>query len=181
MNKKSVGMLAVVMLLAITAISIVFLWNFFNSSHEIQAAIIAGLVSVLATIYSKNADKKREIANSHYQVKTEVYGDFINLIIKDFLFSEKLIRKELSEDDLTEKLISFSTEIIKWGNSDVIKAWNEFRNISSSGDVRLIALSLDKLLFSIRKDLGHTDDKDTRHLTKIFLDGEAQREIYGHA
>ena len=70
--------------------------------------------------------------------------------------------------DYFEFFVSFTRDLIVWGNPSVIKAYERFRRGSSS-EVGVLLL-LDDILREIRKDLGNSNWGIKRgDLVKLFL------------
>lgn len=143
-----------------------FTWKIFAGlDKQVAVAIVAGsatvFVSVITVVIGKSLDKKREIEKRHSRQKREFYEKFL----EDFFqFTRKFSKEEV---DLTqdEKFAAFADEasrkLILWSNRSVIKEYCMFRSFgvraSKPGSGFEILLQFEKMLFEIRKDLGHSN------------------------
>lgn len=138
-------------------------------SVEIIAAIIAGLLSVSAVIYSQQKNKEREIAAAQRPQKINMYQDFMNELILKTLKPNKGNKSNLSEKKLEEFFYKFTSEIIIWGSPGVISAYENFRQFSDPKNPNILFL-VDKILREIRVDLG-SNNKGIKNgdLISLFL------------
>ena len=129
-----------------------------NLSIAIITASATVLVSVITVVYGKYLEKKREIEQQHRVQKTEIYEKFMVEMFKVL----KLIKTEenIAQDQLSEFAEEFSRKLILWGGRDVIREYVKFKkfgnNPKNKGNTHILIL-FEKILYSIRKDLGHSN------------------------
>lgn len=150
-----------------------FTWKIFTGlDKQVAAAIVAGsatvLVSVITVVIGKNLEKKREIVQQHSMQKREFYEKFLE---EFFRFTRKHSKEEgrltqivgppIADEKLVEFFDEASRKLILWANKGVIKENSLFRSFgvrtSTSGSDPKILIQFEKMLFEIRKDLGHSN------------------------
>lgn len=157
---------------------------FGSIDKEISAAIIATsgtiFVSILTLIVSKQLEKKREIEQIIRDKKIPIYEDFMMSMFK-FLNQQASLRRNQADNPSTTQLESatnqemqtffqeFTPKLIVWGTDEVVSNWSSFRQKSLAPQtatasrtreesIRML-LDFEKLLLSIRRDLGHANTK----------------------
>jgi len=158
---------------------LVFLRHLINLLLSIDKQVAASMVvasgTVLAAVgvalYSQRRTKEREIAEAHRPQKIEIYKSFmltISEVLKRTKDKEADNSSEAFAKDYFEFFVSFTRDLIVWGNPSVIKAYDNFRRGSSSEAG--VLLLLDDILREIRKDLGNSNWGIKRgDLVKLFL------------
>ena len=138
-----------------------FLFTLSKAEPGIQSGILA-LIGVTASgIIAHNSAKKREIEARHFAEKRKGYTAFIDIILDTFM-AEKLGKKPPTEKELLSKFVDYKKVLLTWADADVIKMWNEtetnFVDIGNK-DHKEVLLIWDKMLRTIRKDLGKDDSQ----------------------
>ena len=112
---------------------------------------------LIAAILTNFYTKKREINARHFSEKREAYGKIIDIVFE--IISSTKSGKSVPEKTLVTKIMMFKKELIVWGGSEVIQAWNKFELESEKTDTDLneILVGMEHVLRAIRKDLGHDD------------------------
>jgi hypothetical protein len=172
--------LAAVLVLT-SLVSIYLLFNLFIvAGSNVKLGAFTAAVSVIALLYNNARQQSRDIASRHFSEKREAYQRFFDLLF------------ELTQAEGTDTVETVSVErareivksIMVWGSAETINAYNEFMRFSAMQDMNEnpkddSALKLDifekieKLLKSMRKDLGHSDGKlETFSLAKLFIKGD---------
>jgi hypothetical protein len=173
-------------LFGLVAILGMFLRAFLASSPSVQAAIIAGFVtiigSVITIVFSARNQKRREIEAEHRKQKAEMYDSFMEMWF-DNLLKEKTGAESVTESDLLVKMIGFTRKMTVWGSDEVLREFIRFREaVTQQTDAPMESLILlENLLFAMRRDLGH-DNKNLNQtdLLRLFindLDHETQNHI----
>jgi hypothetical protein len=140
---------------------IILLWQVFSHVNPaVGAGIIAAsatiLVSVISVLISKRIDQKNLFDKENRDKKIPFYENFIH-----FLFlvthSEKMGKDPISEQEMLEKMISFTENLIIWGSDETVSAFHKFRMASIHDDPSpgAIPLAIEGIMYAIRKDLGH--------------------------
>lgn len=113
------------------------------------------IVSVLSVLIAKHLEQKSLIAKEQREKKTPTYEELVEFLFL-VIYGERLGRGSMSEQEMVERMIKFNQKAIIWGSDEVIGAFSSFRQISFEGAPPLtIAVSIERMLFAIRKDLGH--------------------------
>lgn len=154
---------------------LVLFWRALSQSQpEIAVAIIGGgvtiLVSVFSLVWSKRADRQMQIEEAHREHKVNAYEEFLEFIFK--LFVSNKSGKQLTEKEMVEFLSKFNQKMIVWGSDSVLKEFSNFRRVSltvaetnnssstaSSNPQAVLEsmISLEKMLYAIRVDVGHNN------------------------
>jgi hypothetical protein len=159
------GLFLLGLILAAFAALLWLLWlGFRDLSPQVAAAAIAGsvtaIVSVASLILSRQWERRREIEQEHRRQKIPVYEEFIKFIFR-VVMSGKPNSPAMSESDMISAIMSFSQSLIVWGADDVIRDYAQFRRMSASagqpGAPVPMLLAVERLLLSIRKDIGHSN------------------------
>lgn len=136
---------------------------FSKVNPTIGAGIIAAsatvFVSIISVLVAKRIEYKSVLMKEHREKKVPFYDDLIRFIL-GFVFAEKRGLTPLSEQEIINKLTFFTEDLIIWGSDDVLNAWIEFRKIlminTEEQNINII-FGVEKLLLTIRKDLGHSN------------------------
>jgi len=128
---------------------------------EVAAAVVTALVGLSGILYAQRYSKKKEIADSHRPAKIEVYETFLD-IVDVFMAGSKSEQDVLEDEALPEELVAqfskLSRGLIVWASSDVIRAWNRFRERADNEDDKdHLLFVVDDVLQAIRKDLGNSN------------------------
>lgn len=90
-----------------------------------------------------------------YEKKEKAYSVFIEIVYK---IIESIKKEEVySDKEMLEDVLYFFKELTLWGSDNVIKQWIEFRNTDfiNSDDNNEVVYKLGRIIFEIRKDMGH--------------------------
>lgn len=138
------------------------LWDAFSQVNPtVGAGIVAAtatvIVSVISVLFAKRLEQRSLLLKEHRDRKTPIYEEIVGLVFS-MAFSEKTGRKPLSEKELIEKMAWITEHLVVWGSDELLLSWSNFRsysirNADNSGPQ--ILFEVEKLLLSIRKDLGH--------------------------
>ena len=117
------------------------------------------LVSVVTVVIGKNLEKKREIEQQHRIQKTEIYENFMKGMFKVMNLT-KTSSGVISQDELNKFVEEFNRKLILWGGRNVIKEYMKFKkfgnDVKNKGNTEILIL-FEKVLYAIRKDLGHSN------------------------
>ncbi|OSI07914.1 Uncharacterised protein [Neisseria animaloris] len=130
-----------------------------KDNSTLVVPVITALISLIGIMYVQWQSKSREIQESHRTKKIEVYMLFFD-IIEEFQASIKRNQEiNIDNKELQDKFQKLTRGLILWASDDVIKAWLNFRNISSPNSDLLTPLQkANDMYMAIRKDLGHKDN-----------------------
>jgi len=141
-------------------------------SPQVSTAVIAGVVTVLVSVFSvlwsKRVDKQREIEQEQRKQKIPVYEEFIAFLFR-ILLADKLGDQPVTEKEMMKFVSGFAQKILVWGSDDVLAAYAVFRRLGDTSSVQTV-LAIEKLLFAIRADVGHRNKNlRTGDLLSIFV------------
>jgi len=131
---------------------------------SIVTASVAAIASTAGIIISKNYEHKREIRKEHNNKKIPVYEELISFMSK-VQFAEKIGEKAPTKQETIKFFAKFIPKFIIWASEDVIKSYTQFRGIANKNEQNPGVDTLfkyEEILQSIRKDLGHKDNKIKR-------------------
>ena len=133
---------------------------------ELAKAIIAASATVLAAVIALVAGKiweqRLKIRDEIRAKKIPIYEKHIATFFRIF-FAPKITGKQPDQKELVAAFAAFSEQMITWGSSDVIKAWNEFRSLDHAATPPKEQIDrLEGIFMAIRKDVGN----DVRSLQK---------------
>lgn len=141
------------------------LWSIFSSVDPrlgvgIVAAAATVIVSLISVLVSKHLERKAQILAHLRAKKVPTYEKIINFIFS-ITFAEKLGKKQPTEKEMIKFMAEVTQELVIWGSDEMIDAFYRFRikSIDSSNGHQQspneILYTVEDLLLSIRKDLGH--------------------------
>ncbi len=164
-KQTALGFVLLIICIVLGGYVLVLFWKFISQSDPtIGSAIIAGivtiLVSVFSLIWSKRSDRQKQIEEAHREKKVSAYEEFLEFVFKLLVSSKS--GKPLTTEEMEDFLSKFNQKMIVWGSDSVLKEFSNFRRfttISSNGsnpqDASGIMFSLEKMLYAIRSDVGH--------------------------
>lgn len=147
---------------------------FVVASTNVKLGISTALVSLFALIYNNNRQQNREISSRHFSEKRQAYQKFFDLLF-EFMGQEKTGQ---APDSSVERMMDVVKGLMVWASADTINLYNEFLRFSVSVDGKkettkglpLSIIYIEKILRSMRRDLGHVDKALEGHgLTKLFI------------
>lgn len=159
-----IGLLA---MLALVLLMVGSLWLSLRVlSAQFVVAVIAGsatiLLSVLFVIVSRHYERHREFEIEQRRRKLPAYEEFMGFWSRLFL-TQETDGKPLPVDEIREFSAKFTQHLIIWGSDEVLKEYSTFRQKLNSVDsgrpenVRIMLIAFERLLYEIRKDIGHTN------------------------
>jgi len=162
MTKWLQTLVGIVLLIAL-ALAVLWLGREFllwvvAQSSEVVGAIIACAGTVIAgigaVVISQQRTKAREIAESHRPKKTEIYSEFIKMVV-GIMRTQKSKKNATADpsEELEEFFFSFTTDVMLWGSPGVLRSYGEFRRVGQQKNPNVI-LMVDDILQAMRKDLG---------------------------
>jgi hypothetical protein len=112
-----------------------------------------------AVILSQQRTKTREIAESHRPQKVDLYTRFIKKVMEVMQkYKEDKSEDALIKDTELQKFFQdFTTDLVLWGSSGVVRAYAKFREASEGPGSANIVVVMDDVIRAMRKDLGHSD------------------------
>ena len=128
-----------------------------NVAASIIAASATVLMATLSVLLSKYLEIRALVFKEHRDKKIPIYEDLIRFFFRVMFQSKK--GKPLSESDMLNFFEGFVAKVTVWGSDDVVKAFGDFKRrapeIQAGDDPKEIIFLSEKLLFAIRRDLGH--------------------------
>ncbi len=119
----------VALLIAIIVLALVvwggysLLKSLFALKPEILAPTLVGFVtvigSVIAVIYSKRQERKKDVEFQLRQNKAVLYAEFLKMWF-DVLFAEKSGKGEVTMENVVEVYNSVTQKLIPWGSDEVL-------------------------------------------------------------
>ena len=155
-----------------------------NTLTKIDAVIVVSLVTgavsitgvVISSIISKVLDSKQRRRDYLNQKREEPYCDFINMVYKIQESSKQ--GKEYSQNDMLTDMYKFSRSLTLWGSNDVVKLWTNYRTEATKLEGTANLLFLEKILYAMRKDMGHKKMKKGIILSFFVNDFKESYKIY---
>lgn len=134
-------------------------------SVDMITAIIAAFgavsVAIISNSLTKMWEKQLSLEQEHKNAIIPIYEGFLPFWFNLFK-SVKKEDMEISEEETIEYLQKFTQKIILWGSDEVLNEFSLFRkvltsmeNSKSSENSLKILLKFEKLLYAIRRDIGH--------------------------
>ena len=128
-----------------------------NVSASIIAACATVLVATLSVLLSKHFEIQKLVFKEHRDKKIPIYEDLVRFFFRVMFKSKK--GKPLSQSEMASFFQDFVQKATVWGSDDVLKAFGDFKRhapeIQAGADPTKILFLSEKLLFAIRRDLGH--------------------------
>jgi hypothetical protein len=151
-----------------------------NLNTDLAVAIIAGsvtvIVSIVSLIISKYYERRDKIQQEIRQKKIPVYEELIAFLTTT-IFAEKMGETKPTEVEIVKFFANFTNKMIVWGSDEVLNAYQTMRSHTLNGKNSVELLFLyEKLLFEIRKDLGHKNKNlDRGSVLSLFVN-----DVYKH-
>ena len=128
-----------------------------NVAASIIAASATVLMATLSVLLSKYLEIRALVFKEHRDKKIPIYEDLIRFFFRVMFQSKK--GKPLSGSEMLNFFEGFVEKVTVWGSDDVVKAFGDFKRrapeIQAGDDPKEIIFLSEKLLFAIRRDLGH--------------------------
>ncbi|WP_339322142.1 hypothetical protein [Paenibacillus sp. FSL W8-0194] len=135
------------------------LWRAFSGLPKeyvpaIVTAVTTFIVAVMTITLGKYLERRMIIDKEMREKKIPVYNELI-----DFMFDLMDNPHSKTPVEMNDFIKDFTKKILVWGSDEVIIQWSNYRNISKrkeeANDPNIILKELEKLLLTIRKDVGH--------------------------
>ena len=122
---------------------------------------------------------RRDVQSRQFGHKRETYTKLLELIFKimkrDFI-SQKVRASKANRRDV-DQMLAFKRDLLIWGSPEMIKMWLEVE-ANEEAPPAGVASRFDKLLRSMRSDLGHDDsDLAEGELFGLLLTSDARKEL----
>jgi len=132
----------------------------------VAAAVVTASATVLIAVFtfvaSQRADQRRLIEQSVREKKLPLYDHWMR-----FLFETNQIVGDLTDDEITQKIMEFNREslhtLVLWVSEPVLAAYNEIQKIvianvaSGAEPAPNLLFAFEDVLLAVRKDLGHSN------------------------
>ena len=136
-------------------------WGLYALNPNVSAAIIATVVTATVSIYQLNATRRHQtealVEKDLREKKVEVYQRLISFII-EMLFAERM-GKTQSPQDVLRAYAELAPSMTIWTSDEVLAEFSRFRSglvqQGASLDARQVIAYLERLILTIRRDLGH--------------------------
>lgn len=170
-QQQKSSVLGFVLLIILVGLLVFGIYKLFSSAApQVAAAIVAGsatvLVSVLSLILSRRWERQRDLEQEIRQKKIPIYEDFMEFWFRLFHGGKAGVNPPTVEE-ITKFFITFPEKLIIWGPDELIKGYAEFRRQHfmvpienpPPEKVREMLLDFEKLLYTLRIDIGHKNEK----------------------
>ena len=128
-----------------------------NVAASVIAACATVLMATISVLLSKHFEIQKLVFKEHRDKKIPIYEDLISFFFRVMFQSKK--GKPLSQSEMLRFFEDFVKKVTVWGSDDVVKAFGDFKrqapNIQAGASPKEIIFLSEKLLFAIRRDLGH--------------------------
>jgi len=131
-----------------------FIRIFLLANPNVQAAIIAGVASLLIALYNAKEMRQQAAFEAHKEIKAKIYDDFIGKLVSLF---RPDTRKKHSEEALLKFMTDFSSKIMMYGDPQVLKAFIAWRESAIEKDARKMLEKTGALILAMRADLGESN------------------------
>ena len=125
------------------------------------AAISGGFVSVVSVVVTREYELKARIREEQSPKKVPIYEEFMQFAQRAVLRPHN--QEPLKDEELTKAVVRFTLEFVTWGSDSVLRSFIEFsKSLCTSTtpeSCNKAVLSLERLMFDIRRDLGHKNRK----------------------
>ena len=155
---------------------------FVAANDTVKLGIITAIISVSALLYNNSRQQAREIKSRQFSDKKQSYQKFFDLMI-DVLSAERTGRI-IPQAEMLERTQSFVKDLMIWGSPETINQYNSYvrdsLNLAQSGDPGVFT-SMEALMRSLRRDLGHDDRKlEILGITKLLIKAEEHKNLPLH-
>lgn len=121
----------------------------------IVAAAATGAVSVVSLTISKAYETQTAIRQELRAKKTPIYEGIVETLFRA-LYAGKLGKQPLSEQDLMKFFAETTERLTIWGSDELVRAFGSFKQVCAARpESKDVIFSFERLLFAIRRDLGH--------------------------
>jgi hypothetical protein len=135
-----------------------------GTPSETATAIIAGAVTVAVSIttllVTKYLESRDRIRYENRARKIPVYEELVSFFFA-ILYRDRLRLKRMSDAELAKHFVDSAERVILWGSDDVVRDYVRFRQAaiesSEGGPPEESMVTLEDLLYSVRRDLGHAN------------------------
>ena len=138
---------------------------------EILKIMIPAIVSIGVVMLARYNEKKKEYENKIREKKVAVYEKFFMAQYKFISEDSKLTNQNAKEKCLKElrnAIKDFTKDLMFWGSSDVIKAYNKLLLRTRAKDRKFE--DFEDFYFVLRKDIGHSNKNlKTYDLLRLIL------------
>jgi len=146
-------------------------------NHEVEAAIVAALGTVVVTLVSvllsRFFERRSAVERVQQERRMPVYEEFITGLLEVLAKGAK-DPAEVPTDEGVRVLEKFTQTVMVWGSDDVIRTWGQYRyalRAAKTEEERTeLTYELERLFLTLRRDLGHKNRKLVRgDLLKLFI------------
>ena len=145
--------------------------NFINYILEVLKITIPAMISVGVVMLARYYEKKKEYENKIREKKVALYEKFFMAQHKFIIEDSKTKNKHQREKILIElqnAIKDFTKDLMFWGSSDVIKAYNKLQTRMKAKDHKFE--DFEDFYFALRKDVGHSNrNLKTFDLLRLIL------------
>jgi hypothetical protein len=152
---------------------------FMAASATVKLGVLTAAVSVLTIIYNNSRQQVREIKARQFAEKSQAYRKFFDFMFDIFAFQRRGAAME--ETEMIDRMHVIMKELMIWGSAETINQYNQFIRLSASSAAECsprIFQNVEDLMRSLRRDLGHDDNKLERlGLSKLLIKGEEHDQL----
>lgn len=157
--------------------------KYLKLEKEFVIALITALFAAFRLQQGYLEDKERDREARLHSEKAKAYASLFNFI--NDTFGTGKLKKNKNENKMLIDLIHIRRELLAWGNSNTIIAFNRLIEASQQSEKESTAeyisrggKALGSLILQMRKDLG-LQDKGLSNLDifSMFLDADAKKQV----
>jgi hypothetical protein len=158
---------------------------YYGAQKDIVLACITAILTVAGWVYGSQSSSTEAARARLHSEKALVYEEIFKFM-SDMLRAEKPELQSSKKpakpesDLLTKKLFDSKSKLMIWGSDTTLAAWMGMEDVAelNDGDVRKMVQCWGKLYASMRKDLGHHDQKISEFdLATFFVKSSDKRSF----
>ena len=178
----ALAIVVIVLAFGLVAALLYGIWHLLRKADPTVAAAITGagatvLVSTLTIVGGRLIERAKLIEAEQRTKWAAIYEDFIRGWLKIMEFDKPRDNRtgNLATKEVAKFVADFSSRAIPWAPERVINQWGTFRRAAmDAGEAgrppRAVLLEFERLLFTMRKDLGHKDKNlESSQILRMFI------------
>lgn len=134
--------------------------SLFSTLEQAPWQALGIILTVFGTAFTIGSNLQTQIRNEQREHKVEIYEQITHFFFET-IFAVRLGHPPKNEEEIIDFLVKVTPKLVMWSSDEVLQNFREFRQcgIKQSSDPETFGLQAmliyEKMLLSIRKDLGH--------------------------
>lgn len=133
--------------------------SFVSMQSDVAVAVVVAASTIVVTacslVMSKRLEARAAVRQELRAKKTPTYESIIGMLFK-LQFADKIGEKSLTNTELMKFFATATEKLVVWGSDEVVREFRAFRMMSIAGGNPIgVLFQYEKILYAIRKDLGH--------------------------